>query len=351
MNRRNFTKLLPAMLLASTWSSTQLLADKPKFSKPKFPKKLIKPRALKEGDTIGLVAPGSPITPEQLDIAKANLQSLGFEVRHTQSILLRKGYLAGNDRQRAADINEFFKDESIQGIWCVRGGYGSARILPYLDFKMIKKNPKVFVGYSDVTALHIALLRYAKLICFHGPVAGYEWSDYSKEHLSILMQKQKNVFIRPLIEAKEGNSIKDSITIKSGQATGILAGGNLSLITSLLGTGYELDFKDKIVVLEDIGEQPYRIDRMLTQLLLQGTLQNAAGIALGVMKNCEAKDMEGSLTLNQTLTDRLFQLDIPVVYGLSFGHVLNNATLPLGINAQLDVNNRTLELLESAVRN
>jgi muramoyltetrapeptide carboxypeptidase len=327
--------------------------------------KAVKPPRLRAGDTIGLVTPATYLTEAQLRGAIDHFAELGLSVRYTPNMLVRKGYLAGTDRQRADDINQFFADDTIDGIICGRGGYGSARILPYLNYDLIKSHPKVFMGYSDITAMLYALYGQANLIGFHGPMGTSDYNDYTTRYFrEVLINPNSSLtYENPVAEAvvplsADGQepatptAVTDPlVTLAPGTAEGVLVGGNLSLITSLCGTAYDVDLRDKLVFIEEVGEAPYRIDRMLTQLLLDPSkLPAAAGVVLGVFSDCEAKDESTSLSLAQVLHDRLAGLGIPVLYGLSFGHIKQNATVPFGVRARLDADKKTLTLLEAAVR-
>ena len=329
---------------------------------------IIKPPRLKPGDTIGLVTPATYLTDEQLRTAIDHMAAFGFTVRYTDNMLVRKGYLGGTDQQRADDINRFFADDSIDGIICGRGGYGSQRILPLLDYELIRQHPKVFMGYSDITAMLYALYGQAGLVCFHGPMGTSDYNDFTTQYFrDVVMEPPatltyENPTPEPVVPTTEEDTpvpedapaepvVVPLTTLVPGQAEGALIGGNLSLVASLVGTNYDLDMRDKLVFLEDVGEAPYRLDRMFTQLLLApDKLPVAAGIVLGVFNDCEAKNEDTSLSLTQVLYDRLGGLGIPVLYGLSFGHIQQNATLPFGIRARLDADQKTLTLLEKAVR-
>ena len=327
----------------------------------------IKPSRLKAGDTIGLVTPATYLTEEQLREAMEQFAQFGFKVRYTSNMLVRKGYLGGTDQQRADDINQFFADDTIQGIICGRGGYGSGRILPYLDYPVIKSHPKVFMGYSDITAMLYAIHKNTGLVCFHGPMGTSDYNGYTTKYFKeVLMNPSENlVYENPTLEpliplAADGAEMGDDasvavanslVTLAPGTAEGILMGGNLSLVASLNGTAYDVDMRGKLVFLEEVGEAPYRVDRMLTQLLLDPTkLPAAAGVVLGVFSDCEAEDESKSLSLAQVLYDRLANLGIPVLYGVSFGHIKQNTTLPVGVRARLDASQKTLTLLERAVQ-
>jgi muramoyltetrapeptide carboxypeptidase len=313
----------------------------------------IKPPRLKPGDTLGLIAPGSYISEDELKESKENLEKLGFNVFYTNGILSKNGYLAGTDELRAEEVNLMFASKNINGIVCARGGYGCARILPMLNYNIIKNNPKVIIGYSDITALLIGIYAETGLVTFHGPVGISSFNEFSVTYFNeVLVHPEKDLVLISVRadDEKDNNGIK---TIVSGKTAGELAGGNLSIVNSLIGTKYDFDGEGKIIFLEEIGEEPYRIDRMLTQLIQAGKFDNAAGIALGVFKDCEPKEKDpsfsSSFSLMEVLFDRLANLKIPVIYGMSFGHIKNKFTLPIGIKAELDTINQTLTLLETAV--
>jgi len=308
-----------------------------------------KAKRLKFGDTIGLISPASYINDSQLSEAIYNLEKLGFVVKYNPTIKEKYGYLAGNDSARADDFNKMIADKEIDAIIAVRGGYGCARMLPFINYDMIKENPKIIIGYSDITSLLYAIYEKTGLICFHGPVGTSTFNDYSLNHL-------QNILLEPKENYKMKNSYLDENQIEiinDGIAEGELVGGNLSIVVSMIGTEYNIDSKGKIIFLEEVGEEPYRIDRMLTQLKQSGKFENCAGIALGVFKNCDVKkedpEFENSLTLQQVFKDVLGDLKIPVIYGLSFGHIENKFTLPFGVKARLDTKDKSLTLLEKTV--
>lgn len=350
MQRRNFIKGAAAATILGTGGYKTLA--KGIIQKERKRNSLI-PARLKQGDTIGLIAPGSFITEDELKESVQNLKELGFKVTYTENILARSGYLGGTDKQRADDVNNMFERNDIDGIFCARGGYGCSRILPILDYDKIKRNPKVIIGYSDITALLYGIYSQTGMVCYHGPVGISTFNDFS-------IYNMENVLMRPSADFemiskpdKKDDELYKIYPIRSGIAEGELVGGNLSIVVSLIGTKYDIDTAGKIVFLEDVGEEPYRIDRMLTQMIEAGKFDNAAGIALGVFKHCRVKkedpSFKTSFTLSEVLYDRLYKLGIPVVYGLSFGHIENKFTLPFGIKAKLDVTNQTLTLLEKAV--
>ncbi|HVO73292.1 MAG TPA: LD-carboxypeptidase [Ignavibacteriaceae bacterium] len=318
------------------------------------PGQIIKPRRLKKGSKVGLISPGSFITPEELDECAKNLEALELNPVYSDRILLRDGYFAGPDEQRAADLNEMFERKDVDGIVCTRGGYGCSRILPLLNYELIRNNPKVFIGYSDVTALLFGIFKNTGLVCFHGPVGTSTLNEFSINNFKyiVMYPQDKFVMFNPEIPEKIDDELYSVNTIGSGKAKGKLIGGNLSVSLSLLGTPFDIDYDNKIVFFEDVGEEPYRIDRMLTQLIQAGKLQKAAGIALGVFDKCIPKPdesgIDNSFSLKEVLMDRLMDLNIPAVYGMSFGHIVNKFTLPFGIEAELDTLAHTITLLEPA---
>lgn len=309
----------------------------------------IKPQKLNKGDTVGLIAPGSYITIDQLNESIKNIEDLGYKVKYSQEILDQHGYLAGSDSVRVDEIHSMIQDDDVKAIVAVRGGYGCARLLPNLDYEMIKNNPKIIIGYSDITSLLYGIYNKTGLVCFHGPVGTSTFNEYSVKHFkNILTQTKQSYSMQNLPEDDKQINV-----ITPGIAKGELVGGNLSIVVSMIGTKYDIDSKGKIIFLEEIGEEPYRVDRMLTQMRQSGKFEDCAGIALGVFRNCDVDlndpEFENSLTLEQVLNDRLSDLGVPVIYGLSFGHITNKFTLPFGIKAELDTYNKKLTLLESAV--
>ncbi|MBE3574993.1 MAG: LD-carboxypeptidase [Firmicutes bacterium] len=324
---------------------------------------LQKPPALQPGSCIGVVAPASPAEPAQIEAGAAALQGMGFRVRLAPHAARACGYLAGTDRDRASDLNALFADPQVDGIVCLRGGYGSMRILEDLDYGVIRRHPKVFVGYSDITALHLALQRHARLVTFHGPMAASGWAPGGGRSPAEAAEAAFNRrwFLRALTSTTPLGTLdldgcSQMQVVSGGKAQGAIVGGNLSLIASTLGTPYEIDVSGAILFFEDVGEAPYRIDRMLTQLRLAGILQAAAGIVVGECVDCQSPsgNSQGKggaeVSLLDVLHDRLGDLGIPVLYGLPAGHGRRKLTLPLGVRAELDADRRLLTILEAGVR-
>ncbi|MBL7827156.1 MAG: LD-carboxypeptidase [Saprospiraceae bacterium] len=311
--------------------------------------RLIRPKRLREGATIALIAPSSPPADEKITKALSNLKTLGFQVVEGKSLRVRTGFLAGADKDRLADLHDAFLDPAIDAVWCVRGGYGAGRLLPSLNYNLIKKHPKLLIGFSDITALHIAIHQRTGLITMHGPVGASEFVPETLGHLKTMIMDGTSFHpIQAIPDNTQGAEFQP-YTIHPGEAEGVLTGGNLTLLAALTGTPFTPVFKNKVVFLEDVGEQPYRIDRMLTQLLQGTDLKEAAGIALGVFFDCAPKPDSFSFSLRETLEMNLSTLRMPVVYGMPFGHVTLNATLPYGVRAKLDTTNQRLTLLEAAV--
>jgi len=348
VKRRNFIRTISAASVAAT-AFPKSFSDK-SITRTKS---IIKPARLKQGDTIALVTPGSYITEEEKEESISSLYDLGFKVTYSDRLMQKNGYFSATDEERAADLNEMFERKDVQGIMCARGGYGCARILPYLDYDLIEDNPKPLIGFSDVTALHYAIYKKSNLITFHGPVSISTFSKFSVKNF-------EDVLMNPTFELNLINSNTDNnynpygiTVISEGSTEGELIGGNLTLAVSLIGTEYDVDYSGKIIFLEEFLEEPYRIDRMLTQMIQSGKFDNAAGIALGVFKLCESDktnpSFKNSYTLMEVLKDRLGSLGIPVIYGLSFGHVVDKFTIPIGVKAELNTKNQELKLLEPGV--
>ena len=294
----------------------------------------VKPKALKEGSTIGITAPASPIYDEdKLNRGIEIFKKLKFNVVIGDTTRLRKGYLAGDDDKRADELNQLFGDKDIDGIICMRGGYGSSRILDKLNYKLINDNPKVLIGYSDITALHTEINKRCNMVTFHGPMISSFMKHMDEYTKSKFLKAVTDINPIGIVDNPKGEEpIK---VLSKGEAHGEITGGNLSLISSTLGTPYEIDTKDKILFLEDVGEEPYKIDRMLTQLLLSGKLHECSGIVLGQFTNCEPTNPNESLSLFEVISDRFKFLKIPILYNIFAGHGSTKMTIPLGVYAKI----------------
>lgn len=318
---------------------------------------VIKPKRLEKGQTIGIVAPASPCNEDrQIHFALETIESLGFRVKEGSHLYDRYGYFAGRDQDRASDINEMFADDSVDAVITLRGGYGSARTLPYLDYDLIRSNPKVIAGFSDITAVLNAIFRKCNLMTFHGPEAEISFTPYMlAEFKKVLMFPEAMVPIglAPKFEGAEGKvEWENRLTrIVPGKVRGRLIGGNLTLIDDLLGTPFEPDFSNKILFLEDTGMTTDEVDRRLSHLWLAGKLSELAGIVFGKFADISyLSTWVRRFTLEEVLAERCKELAIPALSGLMFGHVDDDqATIPIGCEAELDVEAGTLTLLEEAV--
>ena len=316
----------------------------------------IRPPRLLPGSIVGLVAPSSaPNDPEDIRFAIDTLVSLGLRVRPGAHLFARDGYLAGGDAARAEDLNAMFADDAIEAVWCVRGGYGASRLLPMLDYARLRQRPKAVVGYSDITALHMAINTQAGVVSFHGPVAWRALTPYTLGEMKrVLFEAAAPVRLAgpPPFEAREGLVDRDNrvTTLVPGRARGRLVGGNLCLMAHLTGTPYAPDLRGAILFLEDVDEPYYRIDRFLTQLWLAGSLAGVAGIAFGKFTRCTPSPSNvQNRVLEDILAERGRALGVPTLAGLMIGHVDDQATLPIGCLAELDADAGTLTLLEPGV--
>lgn len=294
-----------------------------------------------------MVAPaGAVFRPHYISDFRQTLQGLGFKVVEGKTLKARKGYLAGDDAFRAQELNELFANPEINGIIAMRGGWGCARMLDLIDYDVIKANPKVLMGFSDITSLLIAIYAKTGLISFHGPVGYSSWNEYSTSYVRrILMDGRNDVLLK-----NPSSNAGDIWTITSGKATGKLIGGNLTVIAGIMGSSYLPDWSDKILFLEETREEVYRVDRLMTQLKLAGVLDNIKGFVFGNCNKCEPEYPEESLSLREMFEGHLKPLGIPAIYGAAFGHVTNKYTLPIGIDAELDADAGTIQLLGAGVR-
>lgn len=338
IDRRDFARLATLAAAAVTVSAA-----------PARPRAVIKPKRLAVGDTVGMVLPASStLEADDIQLAKEQLEAIGLKVAIGPHAYDRHGYFAGNDRDRAADLNRMFADDAIAGIVCYTGGWGSPRVLPYLDYDLMARKPKVLIGYSDITALLNAIHQRTGLVTFHGPVGASTIEPYSLENFRrVVMSPEPAGLLAP--PPKKPSELVDRtnriVRLHPGKATGRLAGGNLTLLASLMGTPYEIDTEGAILFAEDIREEVYRIDRMLTQLALGGKFERMAGFAFGRCTDCKATEV----SLEDVLRDRFEGGAAPAISGLSFGHIEQKLTLPVGVLARLDADAGTLEVLEGAV--
>lgn len=313
----------------------------------------MKPKSLKKGDTIGIISPSSP-SYNKSDISRGveTLKSWGFNVVLSKNLDKKKGFFAGTDLERAEDFNSMFADKNIHAVMVTRGGYGSARILKYIDFQLIKENPKILLGFSDITTLHLAINKLTGLVTFHGPgmwcFSDEYLTEYTHEYLNKALFSKE-----PIGEVKLANKKKYIHAIGEGKATGEIIGGNLSIICSTLGTPYEIETDDKILFFEDLDTEPWIMDHMMAHLMNAGKLQKVKGIVIGECVNCEPRRLNPNYYVDTSLEDifeeYLTPLKVPVLYGLPLGHTNDIATIPIGVEVEIDAHNKTFTVLESGL--
>jgi len=339
-NRRAFIKKSGIIAVGSLLTSTVNANTELIFAQQK-----IKPKALKPGDTVAITSPAGAVWEEnQIETFANILKTFGFKVDFGKTLKEKSGYFAGTDEFRAKELNDLFGDKTIAGIFCMKGGWGCARLLDKIDYNLIKVNPKVLIGFSDITSLLIAITAKTGLITFHGPVGNSGWNDFTKNSFSNVVCNSK-----PYLFPENPVNEELITTINGGKASGELVGGNLTVLTAIIGSGYLPDWKNKILFLEEAKEEPYSIDRMLTQLKLSGVLSSVNGIIFGKCAKCIAEEPQKSYTLNEVLLQHFKPLKIPVFTGAMIGHIENKLTVPLGIQANMDADKGTISLIEASV--
>jgi len=310
---------------------------------------ILKPGILKKGDKIGIISPASKPSDESRYFKGVQyLEELGYSVISGKSVLNQRGYLAGEDINRINDLNFMFADPEIKAVFCSRGGYGVPRILDQVDYEAIKKNPKIFVGYSDITALNLAILAKTKLVTFTGPMVAVEMGKGIHEYSeSNFWQNFTNATEFKKFENPADEKLK---IITPGKAEGRLVAGCLSVFVGLLGTPYMPDLTGAILVLEDIDEEPYRLDRYFAQLKLSGIFDNISGLIFGQFIDCTSKDQsKPSLTIEEVIQDYVKNLNIPIIANFAYGHGAIKLTLPIGVQARLDTAEDGLTILEKVI--
>ncbi len=351
ISRRSFIKTgfmggvlsaAPRMLFAANHS----IAAKP----------LIKPPALHPGDTIGLVTPASPLFEAHQILIEASekMKALGFKVKPGKNIFKKWGYLAGTIEERIADLHDMFADDQVKAIIAVRGGYGSAQLLPHLDYQLISAHPKILVGYSDITSLIVGIHERTGLVTFHGPVAVSTFTDYTKKYF--LNTLGSTTAVGEIADAPYDENLQTSNrvwTYRPGVVSGHLMGGNMTLLQATIGTPHEFDSDGAILFFEDIGEEPYDLDRMLTHFKQAGKFDKCRGVFFDRMPDVKPADYKpaynSTLSVEDVIDEIFKDFDFPVCLGLSIGHIKNKPTLPLGIRARLDAGKGRIALLEPAV--
>ncbi|GAA0552181.1 MULTISPECIES: S66 peptidase family protein [Rheinheimera] len=316
--------------------------------------KRLLPVALNPGDTVALVSP-SKATDNKIDlqIATEVMQALGLKVKTGQHLASRRGHLAGTDLERASDINAMFADKEVKAIICLRGGSGAARVLPLLDYNLIRNNPKILLGYSDITALHNAIHAQTGLVTFHGPNGTGSWNSFNADQFRRVFFDRELMHYQNVIDAKDELAPRQNrtITITGGKVQGELIGGNLTVLTALAGSPYLPDFSGKILFVEDVEEAPYRIDRMLSTLKLMGALDKIAGFIFGECTDCRPSGGYGWLTMDQIFDDHIKPLNIPAYRGAMIGHIKQQFIVPVGGRVELDADAGNFRLLDNVFQN
>jgi muramoyltetrapeptide carboxypeptidase len=309
----------------------------------------LKPKKLQKADLIGIISPAS--SPEDSNLVNKGIryiEGLGYQVKLGKNIEKNRGYLAGTDEERVEDIHEMFKDKRVKAIFCLRGGYGAFRLLDKIDYKLIRNNPKIFVGFSEITSLQMAFLKKANLVTFAGPMVvpnfSKDISPYTEENFWSLITSNKKV---GRLKFPDSDKLPN---INAGNATGQLIGGNLAVFVSLIGTQFLPNLKDKILLLEDVSEFPYKIDRMMNQLRLNQTFKKIKGIILGRFVDCFEHDpTKKTLTLSEVMEDYLRGIKVPTIYTFPHGHIKDFITLPIGLKIKLNATKGFVEITESGV--
>lgn len=345
--------MLRRHFLISISKTASMLAAPFKFVRA-AQKPLLKPKRLQPGSVVGIVSPaGAVFVREELEIVLDAVRALGLVPRLATHVLERYGYLGGKDVERAGDINQFFKDSSVAAILPTRGGWGCSRMLPYLDYDRIRQNPKILVGFSDLTALILGLNAKTSLVTFHGPNGLTGWKTIQTEYFRRILFKGEAVTFKNIKDADDSDrlmQVKYRVrTITEGRAQGKLIGGNLSVFSAIVGSPYLPDLNGAILFLEDTHENIYRIDRMMTHLKIAGVFNRLAGFIFGQCTECLPDADYGSLTLEEVVWDHIKPLGIPAWSGAAIGHIETILTLPIGLNVEIDAREGTIRMLEPAV--
>ena len=342
MNKRTFLKSFGMAAASASFLGFDF--------KKAYQTEILLPKAIQKGDTVGIISP-SAATADRMEFtyAKEAMEALGFKVKLGKNLTNRFGHLAGTDQERAEDLNQMFADSEVKAIVCIRGGSGASRILPLIDYDLVRKNPKPLMGYSDITALHCALHSQTGLISFHGPNGSGSWNSFNvRQFENMFFNREKVTFKNEGGKGDElvlkANRIQ---TLKPGTAEGKILGGNLTVLSALSGTPYYPDFQNAILFIEDIGEDPYRIDRMMSTLQLNGTLNKIKGFIFGQCSDCKPGGGYGSLTVDQILDQYILPLNIPAYTGAMIGHIPRQFIVPVGAKVKMDADAGTFTLTQS----
>ena len=312
--------------------------------------RIIKPAKLKTGDVVGIIAPASaPVDPTKLENGIRYIEKNGYRVELGKNVSKINGYLAGTDQERADDLNSMFKNKDVKAIICLRGGYGASRILDKINFKLIRSNPKILVGYSEITALQMAILQKTGLVTFAGPMIATDFGNgvtsYTEDFFWRIVSSNKKI---GRLKYPDNDKL---VAITKGSASGRIIGGNLSVFAALTGTEYFPELKGRILMFEEVDELPYKVDRLLNQLRLLKLFKQIKGIILGRFVDCIEHDTsKRTLTLGEVMEDYMKDLKIPVLYTFPHGHIKDKVTVPFGINVKMNASKGFVEYSESAVK-
>lgn len=303
------------------------------------------PKALLKGDIVAITGPAGAIyEPHTIERITNKLTELGFKYKLGDTLNQRYGYLAGSDQMRADELMNFYKDKEVKAVLTMRGGWGCARILDLLDYETIKENPKIIMGFSDITSLVNAIYKKTGTITFHGPCGYSTWTEFSTGYVT------KAIGVgTPFLMKNPSDFEKDLVTLTPGKAQGILIGGNITVLTSMIGTPYEPDWNDAILFLEETMEEPYRIDRMFWQMKHAGIFSKIKGVVFGSFNKCHPEEPEKSFTLQEVLEQHFKNVNFPVYMGATFGHMSPKFTLPIGTLAEIDADHFTIKTIERCV--
>lgn len=343
--RRGFLKSIGILSAGALLSPGIALAEKMAFGN-EIQHPTIKANRLIIGDTVAITAPAGALWDDGKTVSSFTkiLEGFGFKVVLGKTLTEKFGYFAGSDELRAKELNGFFSDKTVKGIFCAKGGWGCARLLDLIDYNLIQKNPKILIGFSDITVLLNSIFAKTGLITFHGPVGNSGWNDFTAASFkSVILNAEKTIFsVGPKEEDRP-------ITLTKGKAKGVLVGGNLTVLAGIIGSRYLPDWHGKILFLEEAHEEPYSVDRMLTQMSLAGILKNISGFVFGKCTKCEAEEQQKSFTIMQIIEQHIKPLGIPAFYGGMTGHIENKWTLPVGAKIEMNAETGILTLLENAV--
>lgn len=343
MKRSEFLKSTAGVIAGS---GLLMSMTEPQANNQQIDRSVILPKALKPGDIIGVTAPaGSVWNKSHIEKVETIMRDLGFKTRMGKTLYEEHGYLAGKDEMRAAELMEMFRDSSVKAILTMRGGWGCARILDLLDYATIAKNPKILIGFSDITSLINVIYDQTGLITYHGPCGYSSWGDFSTDNVKKALASGEEFLMKNPPEYQD-----ELKTWVSGKAQGKLMGGNLTVVATLIGTKYEPNWKNKILFLEEIGEEPYRIDRMLWQLKQASVFDQIKGLVIGSFRNCSPQEPHRSFSLDEVFDQHFSGLKYPVYQGAAFGHISPKFTLPIGVLAEMDADAFSIRTLERSVQ-